>query len=1059
MIIALDKNNNRIHIDETERKNDYYCPSCGKPLIIRKGEIRRHHFAHMASDNCTDSWSGSYDMTDWHFDWQSKYPKNNQEVLCTLGSINHRADVMIDRTVVEFQHSSMSTETFNNRNSFYDGLGYKVIWLFDLKDDYTNGQLSFRTENNEIAFEWVRPKKTFDLFDDIQYGTVDLFFQISDEQIVRVNRIDIEKGFKEFNALKIYTEKEFLEYTGLRNGICLPPDQSDVLQNEEYIAFKNKYNIELNPQQERAVQAVNGSNLILAVPGSGKTTILVSHIGYMIYCKKIPPENILAVSYNKKAAEEMKMRFLHKFGNEYKSRLEIGTINSLSQAIINYYASQRPNPPFDVIDDQTKSKLFHDIYRKTHEEYPLDSDIKEMEIAFTYIKNFMLTDDEIKACKFPIEKVYEMFRLYQEELTKRKKMDFDDQMVYAKRILEVNPKILEYYRSKFRYICVDEAQDTSKLQHALIKLLANGNNIFMVGDEDQSIYAFRAAYPQALLDFKNDYLNPYILRMENNYRSTDDIITTAGRFISRNRKRFKKVMKCTKGKGKPVERIECKTRSEQYKYLAEIAKQNDPDTAILYRNNDSMLPLVDLLIKNQIPYRTTIKDNMLFFSNRIVKDIEAFIDLAYDHFNTDAFETVAYKINCYLSKNDVKWIVNNCKRNKINILDAMIAQRENYGNKYKSSIDKAHSFKKVISVLPRLNAFDALTRIVDFGYGEYISDKNLDYSKVEVLLELSKNVTDLKSLKQRLREYTFAQQEEFMDVIDPYYTLVGYFNSIRELGGAVRLLQDDIPKRIYRIKNKYGLDKQRYLNHNVEITSRMSSYKIPEKLNQLETTCASRDCLDTAIATNMIAVGMDVDRLGLMVVTGQPKQNSEYIQATSRIGRAFPGLVVTLYNAYRPRDLSHYENFTGYHSQLYRFVEGTTATPFSARARDRVLHALIISAIRLNYPNMANNPDAAAIGSLSAEQIDSVKRLIIDRLNIIKPSARTDAEMEIDQFIDWWKLRAVQTKPLRYYVVGTEHYNRLMNPYDKPHEEDEKATLQSMREVESSANMFYYTEE
>ena len=108
---------------------------------------------------------------------------------------------------------------------------------------------------------------------------------------------------------------------------------------------------------------------------------------------------------------------------------------------------------------------------------------------------------------------------------------------------------------------------------------------------------------------------------------------------------------------------------------------------------------------------------------------------------------------------------------------------------------------------------------------------------------------------------------------------------------------------------------------------------------------------------------------------------------------------------------------------------------------------------------MANNPDAAAIGSLTNEQLGSVKKLIIDRLNIIKPSARSDAEMEIDQFIDWWKLRAVQTKPLRYYVVGTERYNRLMNPYDKQHEKDEKATLQSMREVESAANMFYYTEE
>ncbi len=307
--------------------------------------------------------------------------------------------------------------------------------------------------------------------------------------------------------------------------------------------------------------------------------------------------------------------------------------------------------------------------------------------------------------------------------------------------------------------------------------------------------------------------------------------------------------------------------------------------------------------------------------------------------------------------------------------------------------------------------------------------------------------------------YIFSQQEEYKDVIDPYYSLVGYFNSIRELGGAVRLLQDDIPKRIYRIMKKYGHERQRYLYHNVEITSRMSSYKIPEKLNQLEKKCESPDCLDTAIATNMIAVGMDVDRLGLMVVTGQPKQNSEYIQATSRIGRAFPGLVVTLYNAYRPRDMSHYENFTGYHSQLYRFVEGTTATPFSARARDRVLHALIISAIRLKYQEMAANSGAAAIATLTAEQLDSIKKLIIDRLNIIKPSARTDAEVEIEQFIDWWKLRAEQPKPLLYTIERTEKYNRLMSPYDRPHEEDEKATLQSMREVESSTNMFYYTED
>lgn len=307
--------------------------------------------------------------------------------------------------------------------------------------------------------------------------------------------------------------------------------------------------------------------------------------------------------------------------------------------------------------------------------------------------------------------------------------------------------------------------------------------------------------------------------------------------------------------------------------------------------------------------------------------------------------------------------------------------------------------------------------------------------------------------------YNLSLDDEYKDVIDPYYSLVGYYNSIRELGGAVRLLQDDIPDRIQRIKKKYGMSKQRFLNQKVEITSRVSSYDIPKKLSQLEIPYTDKKCLDTAIATNMIAVGMDVDRLGLMVVTGQPKQNSEYIQATSRIGRSYPGLVVTLYNPYRPRDLSHYENFTGYHAQLYRFVEGTTATPFSARARDRVLHALVISAIRLHYPEFASNDGAAVIDKLTDEQLNEVKAFIMNRLNIIKPSAKADAEHEIDDFISNWKLLATQSKELRYYVYTTKTYNRLMNTYGEVCTDLEKPTLRSMRDVESAANMFYYTED
>lgn len=310
-----------------------------------------------------------------------------------------------------------------------------------------------------------------------------------------------------------------------------------------------------------------------------------------------------------------------------------------------------------------------------------------------------------------------------------------------------------------------------------------------------------------------------------------------------------------------------------------------------------------------------------------------------------------------------------------------------------------------------------------------------------------------------LLQTAYSLSEDHKETIDPYYTLVGYFNSIRELGGAVRLLQDDIRKRIHYLKKKYNHSAERYLNHREEITSRMSSSQIPKKLKLLETPFTDKNCLDTAIATNMIAVGMDVDRLGLMTVTGQPKQNSEYIQATSRIGRSHPGLVITVYNPYRPRDLSHYENFTGYHSQLYRFVEGTTATPFSARARDRALHALIISAIRLKYPQCSGNEGAVNISNLSDDDIADVKMIIFERLNIVKPEVQEDVEREIDSFIDQWNNFARQQKELRYYVWKTDHYNRLMNFYGEYCTDNEKATLNSMREVESAAAMYYYSED
>ena len=307
-----------------------------------------------------------------------------------------------------------------------------------------------------------------------------------------------------------------------------------------------------------------------------------------------------------------------------------------------------------------------------------------------------------------------------------------------------------------------------------------------------------------------------------------------------------------------------------------------------------------------------------------------------------------------------------------------------------------------------------------------------------------------------------AKDPEYEDYIDPYYTLIGYFNSIRELGGAVRLLDDDIASRIRVVKNKYNSSEQRYLSFEgkKEITSRIPSWEIAQVLEKLaisyDKNKEKQGCYDVVIATNMIAVGMDVDRLGLMSVVGQPKQNSEYIQATSRVGRQHPGIIFTVYNPYRPRDLSNYENFVGFHSQMYRYVEGTTATPFAARARDRVLHALVVSLLRLQVETMADNGGASRINDISDEQIKDIKDKILERVKITAPSSYVDTEKEMDEFINTWKNIAKDEKLYYFVPAVADDKKRLLTYYGEYYGDKEKPTLSSMRDVEQSSTVFYW---
>lgn len=287
---------------------------------------------------------------------------------------------------------------------------------------------------------------------------------------------------------------------------------------------------------------------------------------------------------------------------------------------------------------------------------------------------------------------------------------------------------------------------------------------------------------------------------------------------------------------------------------------------------------------------------------------------------------------------------------------------------------------------------------------------------------------------------------------DPYWTLVGYFNSLRVLAGARMQVQDDVEDRIDLLAP--DAHSRRQLNDPIELTSRASSVDIPRYLNMMRTAHPDPDALSVILATNMISVGVDIDRLGLMAVMGQPQSTSEYIQSTSRVGRQHPGLVVTIYNAARSRDRSHYESFLPYHSALYREVESTSVTPFSPRARDRGLHAVLIALARHTIPELHKNGDAVNVGA-HRQAVEQLRDLILARIEKIDRSEVEAARVELDQFIASWERRAREVRSLVYSNPDHPEQGLLIEAAEDTESlPDVMPTLWSLRDVDRTSNLY-----
>ncbi|MDR1580919.1 MAG: hypothetical protein LBS35_11230 [Synergistaceae bacterium] len=309
--------------------------------------------------------------------------------------------------------------------------------------------------------------------------------------------------------------------------------------------------------------------------------------------------------------------------------------------------------------------------------------------------------------------------------------------------------------------------------------------------------------------------------------------------------------------------------------------------------------------------------------------------------------------------------------------------------------------------------------------------------------------------------HLFIKQGKGKDVVDQFYTTIGYFNAIRDLGASASIIQDRLSIHIRSLFKKFKREADaigfsfkdlRYPQHD-ELTSRKTAKEVRETLNRLEIPHDDRACYSYVLASNMLSVGLDIGRLGLMTVYNQPKSNAEYIQATSRVGRQNPGLVLTMYNAMRSRDKSHYEQFGHYHKSFYQHVEATSVTPFSAQAIEKALHCVFVALVRHTIKGMGAN-QAAARFRKNMEGVEDVRKFILNRVRAVSPASERDAGIWLEWVIEAWDDLARRNEDrLRYKGRDEDGEISLLNIAGKgnilfP------AILNSLRNVELSSNVY-----
>ncbi|MBC8249355.1 MAG: UvrD-helicase domain-containing protein, partial [Anaerolineales bacterium] len=391
----------------------------------------------------------------------------------------------------------------------------------------------------------------------------------------------------------------------------------------------------LNPAQREAVQAIEGPVLVLAGPGSGKTRVLTHRVAYLVSECGVDPYNIMTVTFTNKAAQEMKGRLHHLLGQRLR-RLTIGTFHSICSRILRREAERLDVSSDFVIYDQSDQL---GLVRQALKDLNLDDKMYRPQAMLGTIsraKNELIGPEAFAPQTYWQEVAGRVYTRYQELLLANNAQDFDDLLMNAVHLFTRHPDVLTKYQRRYLHILVDEFQDTNTAQYALVKRLAEKNgNLFAVGDEDQSIYAFRGADFRNVHRFRRDYPDARIVLLEQNYRSTQTVLDVAEAVISHNTHRTPKDLRTEKGRGLPIVVHEAYNEQEEAQYVVDqIALLTAEgtcrpgDCAIMYRTNAQSRVLEDAFVRAGLPYK--LVGATRFYARREIKDVVAYLRLVYN---------------------------------------------------------------------------------------------------------------------------------------------------------------------------------------------------------------------------------------------------------------------------------------------------------------------------------------------------------------------------------------------------------------------------------------------